>query len=79
LPAYQSRRFLRTGYPTGGSTDTADTYETAQDAVRAQYPGAEIGHDGDLDDFGDRTLCWASEADSIDDDGANAIASIYRR
>jgi hypothetical protein len=62
-----------------GSTDTADTYEAAQDAVRARYPGAEIGHDGDLDDFGDRTLCWASAEDSVDDDGANAIASIYRR
>lgn len=59
-----------------GRTDTADTYEAAKELVRAEYPDAEIGHDGDLDGFGDRTLCWEDEEHSTDDDGARAIASI---
>ena len=30
-----------------------------------------------LKDGGERTLVWACEADSVDDDGRKAIASIY--
>lgn len=61
-----------------GRTDTAETYDAACEAVRAVYPGAEIGHDGDLSEHGDRTLCWADEDSSIDDDGQRAIATIRR-
>ena len=61
---------------TDGREDTAETYEGAQAAVLARYPDAEIGHDGDLDGGGDRTLCWATEEDSVNDDGARAVASI---
>lgn len=60
-----------------GRTDTADTYDAAIEAVRAEYPDAEIGHDGDLENGGDRTLCWETEDEAADDDGASAIASIY--
>ncbi len=52
--------------------------EEAREAILAEYPDAEIGHDGDLSEGGDRTLAWANEADSINDDGKNAIASIHR-
>lgn len=61
-----------------GSTDEYDTYDQATAAVAARFPDAEIGHDGDLSDGGDRTLCWADEEASIDDDGQTAIAVIRR-
>jgi hypothetical protein len=61
---------------TDGRTDTAETYEAAVAIIEAEYEEAEIGHDGDLSDGGDRTLCWADEASSVNDDGANAVASI---
>jgi hypothetical protein len=66
-------------YSDGRMVTGIETYEAAIEAVRTQYPEAEIGHDGDLEGGGDRTLCWASEEDSIDDDGARAIASIRSR
>lgn len=59
-----------------GSRDEYDTYDQATTAVTARYPDAEIGHDGDLSEGGDRTLCWASEAESMNDDGQNAVAEI---
>jgi hypothetical protein len=62
---------------TDGSPHTEhDTYEEAVLAVEAEYPDAEIGHDGDLSEGGDRTLCWPDEESSIDDDGARACAVI---
>lgn len=62
-----------------GRTETHDTYEDATDAILAAYPDAKIGHDGDLTEGGDRTLCWACEEDSIDDGGAKAVAVIRDR
>lgn len=61
---------------TDGRTADFDNYDAAVDAIEAQYEDAEIGHSGDLQDGGDRTLCWADEANSVNDDGANAVASI---
>lgn len=61
-----------------GRTDTADTYEAAIEIIEAEYPDAVIGHDGDLSDRGDRTLCWADESSIANDDGANAVATIRR-
>jgi hypothetical protein len=46
--------------------------------IRAEWPDCELGHDGDLDDGGNRTLVWSCEADSIDDDGACSVARLYR-
>jgi hypothetical protein len=54
-----------------------ETMDAAQDAVLAAHPNAEIGHDGDLSGGGDRTLCWSTEEDSVDDDGARAVCSIW--
>ena len=59
-----------------GNSDSADTYSEAQEIVLAAYPDAEIGHDGDLEGGGDRTLCWSDEESSVDDDGARAVCSI---
>jgi hypothetical protein len=59
-----------------GRIEQHETYEAAKDAVWAECPEAEIGHDGDLDSGGDRTLCWADEGSSVDDDGAFACCSI---
>lgn len=59
-----------------GTSTTHATYEAAVEAVRAQYPDAVVGHDGDLTDSGDSTLCWACEADAQDDPGVNACAKI---
>jgi hypothetical protein len=61
-----------------GRVVTASTWESVVRWIRERYPKAEIGHDGDLGDGGDRTLCWADEADAANDDGAKAIASITR-
>ena len=39
-----------------------------------------VGHDGDLSEpGGDRTLIWADEQSSLNDDGACAIGSIRAR
>jgi hypothetical protein len=38
--------------------------------------GGVAGHDGDIDEGGDKTLVWASERDSHNDSGQRAIASI---
>lgn len=61
---------------TDGRTADYDSYDAAVASIAAEYAGAEIGHSGDMTDGGDRTLCWADEASSVNDDGANAIASI---
>lgn len=61
---------------TDGRTAEYDSYEAAVGAIEAQYEDAAIGHSGDLTDGGDRTLCWADLASSVDDDGAHAVASI---
>ena len=59
-----------------GATEQYDTYDAAVAAVTAEYPDAVIGHDGDLEDGGDRTLAWACEKDSINDGGQKAVAVI---
>ena len=61
---------------TDGRTADYDSYEAAVEAIEREYEDAAIGHDGGLIDFGDRTLCWADEASSVDDNGSNAVASI---
>lgn len=58
-----------------GRTADHETYGAAVEAIQSQYVDAEIGHSGDLSDGGDRTLCWADGASSVDD-GINAIAKI---
>ncbi len=58
-----------------------DVYETTQECLNeceTRWPNYFAGHDGDLEEGGDRTLVWADEASSEDDDGANAVASIRR-
>jgi hypothetical protein len=51
-------------------------YEECIRFLERKYPDLELGHDGDLSDKGDRTLVWENEQDSINDAGANAVASI---
>ena len=52
------------------------TYEEAIAAVESVYSQAEIGHDGDISEGGERTLVWASAEDAEDDDGSRACCSI---
>ena len=61
-----------------GTSTLANTYKTAVAAIKAEYPSAVVGHDGDLSDGGSRTLCWADADDAANDDGSNAVASIIR-
>jgi hypothetical protein len=61
-----------------GTSTLASTLKVAIAAIKADYPSAVIGHDGDLSDGGDRTLCWANADDAANDDGGNAVASIIR-
>lgn len=55
-----------------------ETYDEACAIVRAEYGEAEIGHDGDLQDGGDRTLCWTDEESARNDPGAHAVCEIRR-
>ena len=41
-----------------GAIQTSETLDDAKSSVYRLYPEAEIGHDGDLSDGGNRTLCW---------------------
>lgn len=59
------------------SSDVA-TYDDAIALCADRWPEMAYGHDGDLTEGGDRTLVWACETDSIDDDGARAVATIRR-
>lgn len=67
----------RIDWADGAQSGILETYEQACAAVLASYPEAEIGHDGDLAEGGDRTLCWSDAESSIDDDGRLAICSIW--
>lgn len=51
----------------------AEAVEYVRDLCGADV---EIGHDGDLEGGGDRTLFWASEEEAVNDDGARALGSI---
>jgi len=63
-----------------GLTEPADTYEEALDRVCAVYgEDCVIGHDGDIDDGGERTLCWVDEQTADADDGSRACCVIRRR
>lgn len=68
----------RVTYTNGARPEDFETYDEAHAAILARWPDAEIGHDGDLESFGDCTLFWSDEATSIDDDGARALGSILR-
>ena len=69
--------YYEISYANGTST-LASSYKVAIAAIKADYPSAVIGHDGDLSDGGDRTFCWRDDASAVNDDGSNAVASITR-
>jgi len=56
----------------GGFASVDDAIEV----LEREYPELDYGHDGDVEDGGERTLVWASRRDARDDDGARAVASI---
>ena len=60
-------------YSNGHTVSGYDTYEAAVASLEIEYPDAVIGH------VGNRTLCWADEASSIDNDGAYSISEIVER
>lgn len=62
----------RITYSNGNAPDHADSYEDAVQLVRNQW-----GERCYAEQFADRALVWRNEQDSVDDDGANALASIY--
>jgi hypothetical protein len=62
----------------GGDVVTASTWEGVVRWIRQRYPNAEIGHDGDMEEGGTRTLCWADADDAANYVVAKAIASITR-
>lgn len=61
-----------------GNTIDFGSLKAAKAWIRRTWPDAVIGHDGDLSDGGDRTLCWRDDDEAVNDDGANAIACIIR-
>lgn len=62
----------------GGHTIQYDSLAAAKAAVRVNLPHAVIGHDGDLDDGGNRTLFWVDGAQANGDAGARAAGAIRR-
>lgn len=68
----------RIDYASGREPSSVATYDDAVCLLADQWPELAVGHDGDLQSGGDRTLVWACEEDSIDDDGARAVATIRR-
>ena len=56
---------------------TASTWEGVVRWIRQRYPNAEIGHDGDMEEGGTRTLCWADADDANNYVVAKAIARIW--
>ena len=67
-----------TVYVGGGNTIDFRSIKEAKAWIRRTWPDAVIGHDGDLDDGGDRTFCWRDDDSAVNDDGANAVATITR-
>ena len=67
-----------TVYVGGGNTIDFGSLKAAKAFVRRTWPSAVIGHDGDLSDGGDRTFCWRDDDSAVNDDGANAVATITR-
>lgn len=55
------------------------TYAEAIVAVGLVYPEVVIGHDGDISQGGERTLCWVSQEIAEDDDGSRACCVIQTR
>lgn len=63
----------------GRPDDCYDTYEKAVETVAtALGPEAIIGHDGDISDGGDITLCWKSAEEADGDHGLKAVVEIIR-
>jgi len=69
----------RISYADGRPDVECETYGDAIATIESEYGlDAEIGHSGGLDEGGDRTLCWADEESSVNDDGARSVAEILR-
>ena len=61
----------------GGPWETTDSYDEAVGIIRREYPDAAIGHAGDLEHGGDRTLAWRGPEDAgKKGDGARFVATI---
>ena len=59
-----------------GRVSTPADMDTILHNLHCEYPDMTHGHAGDLSDGGDKTLVWASQSESINDDGKRAIAEI---
>lgn len=64
-----------------GQTDTAEDFEAAMAKIRSRWPEAIAWQDGNEITCNDdvtcgRVLVWATEKDSVNDDGRRAIAEI---
>lgn len=59
-----------------GHVETFSTYEAACQAYLSSRTHGTIGHDGDISQGGERSLCWPSSALAENDDGSRADAKI---
>lgn len=63
-----------------GRVERFDSYNEAEECVRKAYgEHVVIGHDGDISEGGESTLCWWNEASSIDDAGERSCAKISKQ
>lgn len=58
-----------------GETVNTSTYAEAIFAVAMRHDNVSIGHDADISQGGDRTICWPSDAPGTEDELA-ALATI---
>lgn len=65
-------------FENGDTKVCVDTLADAEAYILRRWPDAEIGHDGDLSEGGDRTLFWECEEDSVNDAGYKALGSIRK-
>jgi len=52
------------------------SYDEAIAAVHAVYPDAAIGHDGDITQGNEQTLCWVDDETATNDEGRRACCVI---
>jgi hypothetical protein len=75
MPTTKTAAEIRVRYSHTSQVDKFADLDAALASLRSVY-GEEIATEGDLDDG--RVLVWRDEESSLNDDGARAVASIYR-
>lgn len=58
---------------------SSDSFAHLAESARAVYPQCEIGHEGDISDYGDMTFIWRTQEEKIDDESCTHHVGVIRR